>query len=157
MPLIVWTDRMSVGVKLLDNDHKKLVLLVNNLHDGIVAGHARPKLESIFGKLVEFTRLHFSHEERLLAETGYQGWAAHRQEHEQLLDQLIELQVRFLSGAGGAQDQDVMNRLRVWLFKHTQGADQDFVSHLKAKRVDSILAAWDELDHVARKKPAIQP
>ncbi|MGA3160165.1 MAG: bacteriohemerythrin [Terracidiphilus sp.] len=157
MPLIVWTDRMSVGVKLLDNDHKKLVLLVNNLHDGIVAGHARPALECIFGKLVDFTRLHFSHEERLLAGTSYQGWAAHRQEHDQLLDQLMELQARFLSGAEGAKDQDVMNRLRDWLFKHTQGADQDFVSHLKAKGLDSILVAWDEPDNVAREKPAIQP
>jgi hemerythrin len=157
MPLIVWTDHMSVGVKLLDNDHKKLVLLVNNLHDGVVAGHARPELESIFAKLVDFTRLHFSHEERLLAETGYQGWAAHRQEHNQLLDQLIEMQARFLSGADGAKDQDVMNQLRTWLFKHTHGADQDFVSHLKAKGVDSILAAWDEPQNVARDKPAIQP
>ena len=157
MPLIVWTDHMSVGVKLLDNDHKKLVLLVNNLHDGVVAGHARPELESIFAKLVDFTRLHFSQEERLLAETGYQGWAAHRQEHNQLLDQLIEMQARFLSGADGAKDQDVMNQLRTWLFKHTHGADQDFVSHLKAKGVDSILAAWDEPQNVARDKPAIQP
>jgi hemerythrin len=157
MPLIVWTDSMGVGVKLLDNDHKKLVLLVNNLHDGVVAGHARPELESIFAKLVDFTRLHFSQEERLLAETGYQGWAAHRQEHNQLIDQLMELQARFLSSAEDAKDQDVMNRLRVWLFKHTHGADQDFVSHLKAKRVDSILAAWDKPDHVARGTPAMQP
>lgn len=157
MPLIVWNDRMSVGVKLLDNDHKKLVLLVNRLHDGVMAGYARPELESIFGKLVEFTRLHFSHEERLLAKTGYQGWVAHRQEHDQLLNQLMELQAHFSSGAEGAKDQDVMNRLRIWLFKHTQGADQVFVSHLKAKGVDSILATWDKLDNDARVKPATQP
>jgi len=156
MPMIVWNDRMSVGVKLLDNDHKKLVLLINHLHDGLVAGHARLELEGIFDKLVDFTRLHFSHEERFLAEAGFQGWAAHRQEHDQLLDQLMELQVRFLSGAARAKDRDVMNRLRAWFFKHTQGADQDFVPHLKAKGVDSILAAWDKPVLVARENPAIQ-
>ena len=156
MPLIVWTDRMSVGVKLLDNDHKKLVLLVNKLFDGVVAVGARPALESVFEELVDFTRLHFFHEERLLAETGYPDSAAHRHEHDQLLEQLMELQVHFAVSTELANDLDVMNRLRVWLFKHTQGADQEFVPHLKAKKVDSILASWSTPYLVARKRSAIQ-
>jgi hemerythrin len=142
MPLIVWTDRMSVGVKLLDNDHKKLVLLANELHDKTAAGRNRKALENIFEELANYTRLHFYHEERLLAETGYHGSVTHRQEHDQLLEQLMELQLHFTNSQDLAHDMEVMNRLRVWLFKHIQGADQEFVPHFKTKSVDSILSEW---------------
>jgi len=144
MPLIVWTDRMSVGVKLLDNDHKKLVLLANELHDGVLRGQARPALESIFEELSTFTRQHFYHEERLFAETSFPGAVAHRQEHDQLLEQLSEMQLRFTNSADMASDMEVMKRLRTWLFKHIQGADQEFVEHLKSKGVDQILASWSK-------------
>jgi hypothetical protein len=68
----------------------------------------------------------------------------------------MELQVHFAVSTELANDLDVMNRLRVWLFKHTQGADQEFVPHLKAKKVDSILASWSTPYLVARKRSAIQ-
>jgi len=38
---MTWTDSMSVGVKMLDDDHKKLIDMVNELHDGILEGHRR--------------------------------------------------------------------------------------------------------------------
>ena len=157
MPLIVWTDGMSVGVKLLDNDHKKLVLLVNELRDAVVAGRARPELDTLLEGLVVFTRFHHAQEEQLLDESGYQGSAAHQLEHDQLLDQLMDLQSHFTSSAELASDLDVMNRLRVWLLEHIQDSDHEFVSHLKEKRVDSIRVAWSTPDHVAQESPAIQP
>jgi hemerythrin len=38
MPLINWTDKLSVGVKDIDNQHKKLVGFINLLNDGIRTG-----------------------------------------------------------------------------------------------------------------------
>ncbi len=64
---------MSVGVKLLDNDHKKLAILINDLHEGMMAGRDSRALKHIFEELVAFSRLHFAHEEKLLAEAGYSG------------------------------------------------------------------------------------
>ena len=157
MPLIVWTDRMSVGVKLLDNDHKSLVLLINKLYDGVVAGRDRRSLKDLFEELATLTRLHFYHEERLLSETGFPGAVVHRQEHDQLFDQFADMQRRFTHSIDLAGDIEVMYQLRVWLFKHTQGADQDFVAHLKAKGADAILAAWDKPNGVEPKRPGIQP
>jgi hemerythrin len=151
MPFIVWTGEMSVGVKMLDNDHKKLAILINDLHEGLMAGRDSETLEHIFDELIAYSRLHFAHEEQLLAEAGYSGAPAHKKEHELKVDQVLKLQARFLSARESADYLEVLDQLKDWLFKHTQGTDKDFVDHLKATGVDSILAGWKEPDEAARK------
>ncbi len=142
MPLIAWTSQLNVGVKLLNNDHKKLVILINDLHDGLVTGQAKPALENIFEMLVSFTRLHHANEEKLLADAGYHNTLMHKLEHGQMLEELLELQIRFINTAQLGVEMETMHQLRVWLFRHIQGADQQFASHLKTVNVEAILAGW---------------
>ena len=154
MPLIVWTDQLSIGVKLLDNDHKKLVLLINQLYDGLKTGRAKLELERVFEDLVSYARVHHAHEEQLLVETGFQGSAAHKQEHESSIKRVVELQMRFKSSEELAIELEVVNQLRDWLFSHIQGSDKEFVAHLKAKEVNALLATRETLDGVALNQPA---
>lgn len=144
MPFIVWTNELSVDVKMLDNDHKRLAIQINNLHEGLMAGLDSKALEHIFEELVAYTRLHFAHEEKLLAEAGYSGAAAHKQEHDQKITQLLNLQARFLGARESADYLEILDQLKEWLIAHTQGLDKDFVAHLKTTGVDSILAGWNE-------------
>jgi len=142
MPLIVWTNRMSVGVKLLDNDHRKMMLLINELHEDLMTGHTKPALDRIFERLVRHTRTHFAHEEQLFAETSYPGAEAHKQEHVQMIDQLRTLQARLIAADEISTDIEVMDRLRDWLFGHVLSSDREYVPHLQTQEVDPLLAAW---------------
>ena len=153
MPLIAWTNHLNVGVKLLNNDHKKLVILLNNLHDGLVTGQSKPELENIFEKLVSYTRVHHANEEKFLAEADYHSSQIHKLEHEQMMDQLLELQTRFLGCAQLGVEMEIMHQLRVWLFKHIQESDQKFAVHLKTINVDAVLAGWKDPATIPRKTP----
>ena len=144
MPFIVWTSEMSVDVKMLDNDHKRLAILINELHDGLMAGRDSKDLERIFDELIAYSRVHFAHEERILAEAGYSGAAAHKQEHEQKIKLLLTLQALFQIANESADFLDIMDQLKEWLFKHMEHSDKEFVPHLKATGVDAILATWNE-------------
>lgn len=66
MPFAVWNDRISVGVETIDADHKKLIAMVNDLYDAILAGCGRKKLDSLLDHLIDYTRYHFAREEKLL-------------------------------------------------------------------------------------------
>ena len=154
MPLFVWTNQMSVGVKLLNNDHKKLVLLINQLHDGLMAGRAKPALDRLFEDLVSYTRVHHANEEQLFVETGFQGSAAHMLEHDSTIERAVELQLRFKSSEVFAAELEILHQLREWLFRHIQGSDQEFVSHFKVKGIDAILAARETLN---RMEPPKEP
>ena len=144
MPFIVWTNELSVDVKMLDNDHKKLAIQINVLHEGLMAGRNSKDLERIFDELVACSRLHFANEEHFLTDAGYSGAAAHMQEHEQKVLQILTLQARFSSAKESADYLEVLDLLKYWLFSHIEHSDKEFVAHLKATGVDSILAAWNE-------------
>lgn len=135
MPLMTWTDEMSVKVKVLDDDHKTLINMLNELNDGIEADRARPSLEGVIESLSKYTRIHFAREEKLFDQTGYPGGAAHKAEHTLLARRVMNLQARFESGQSRELGMETMAFLKAWLTDHIMGSDQKYGSHLNAKGI----------------------
>jgi len=135
MPLMTWTDKMSVGVKVLDDDHKQLVGLINQLHDALKAGHGKDVLGRILDSLVNYTKMHFAREEEFFSKTLYPGTAAHKKEHDDLTRQVLEVQAKHKQGETTSLTLDVMDFLRDWLTNHIQGSDKKYGPHLNAKGV----------------------
>jgi hemerythrin len=135
MPLMTWTDKLSVGVAVIDDDHKKLVGMVNELYDAMQAGHGRDKLGAVLDRLVQYTKFHFSREEKFFAETAYPDAAQHKQQHEALTRQVIDVQKKYAAGTAATLSVDVMHFLRDWLVKHIQGSDQAYRQHLNARGI----------------------
>jgi hemerythrin len=135
MPLMTWTAKLSVGVGVLDEDHKRLVAMVNELYDSMQAGHGKETLGRILNDLVEYTKVHFAREEKFFAQTAYPASAAHKQEHDTLTQQVLDVQQKYSSGASAALSIDVLRFLKSWLINHIQGSDQKYRPHLNAKGI----------------------
>ena len=135
MPLMTWTEKLSVGVGVLDDDHKKLVGMVNELYDAMQDGHGKDKLGRILDGLVQYTKMHFAREEKFFAQTGYADAGPHRQQHDALTRQVLDVQQKYAAGATATLSLDVMHFLKDWLVKHIQGSDQKYRAHLNAKGV----------------------
>ena len=86
MPIVTWSEEFSVNVKEIDTQHQKLLELVNNLHASVEACIDKQVLEGMLIELVEFTRMHFSTEERFMREHGFPDSATHTNEHRLLLE-----------------------------------------------------------------------
>ncbi len=135
MPLMQWTDKLSVGVQVLDDDHKRLVAMLNELYDAMQGGHGKEALGKILDGLVQYTKVHFAREEKLFAQTGYAAAGPHHQEHADLTRQVMDVQQKYASGATAVLSLDVMQFLRNWLIKHIQGSDQKYRPHLNANGI----------------------
>ena len=135
MALMTWTDKLSVGVGVIDDDHKKLVGMVNELYDAMQAGHGKEKLGRILDELVKYTKFHFAREEKFFAETGYPAAGPHKQQHEALTRQVLDVQKKYNAGATATLSVDVMQFLKNWLITHIQGSDQSYRPHLNAKGI----------------------
>lgn len=135
MPLMTWTEKLSVGVGVLDEDHKRLVRMVNDLYDGLQAGHGRDMLGRILDELVTYTKVHFAREEKLFGETAYPAAAQHKQEHDALAGRVIDVQKKYAAGANAILTIDVLQFLKNWLVNHIQGSDQKYRPHLNAKGI----------------------
>jgi hemerythrin-like metal-binding protein len=132
MSLLTWTPQMSVGVHQLDEDHKKLIAMINELHDGVLSGKSREAVGEVLRKLAHYTLEHFQHEERYFAQTNYPGAAAHKREHEILKAQAAQKIEKFLSGSQVGLSRELMNFLRDWWKHHILESDMQYVAHLKA-------------------------
>ncbi len=127
---------MCVGVEVLDEDHRKLVAMINELYGGLRAGHGKDTLGHLLDGLVNYTKIHFAHEEQLFAQTDYPGAAAHKKEHDDLTQQVLAVQAKFKEGAVTSLSLEVMGFLKEWLTTHIQGSDPQYGPHMNASGIE---------------------
>lgn len=123
MALFTWSDELSVGNRLIDDDHKKLVKMVNDFHDALVEGHGNEVVGKVLHNLVIYTREHFAREEAEMQRIKYARYLAHKEEHDKLLREVAELQGSFQSGRAMLSIK-VSKFLRDWLQTHIKQTDQ---------------------------------
>lgn len=134
MPFMVWNDRISVDVEELDADHKKMVEMINELYDAILAGCGRKKLDSLLDRLVDYTRYHFSREEAWMERIGFPELAAHKQEHEKMAVWINTAWRDYHSNLAMAPSLETMNTLKDWLFEHILDSDQKYTAFMKKRQ-----------------------
>jgi hemerythrin len=128
-----WTERLSVGVARFDDEHKKLVSLINALFEAVQAGRGREALGQTLDELIAYTRNHFVGEEAALKQYGYPDLESHHKEHEALTRQVIDIQRKYHAGASAMLSMEVMTFLKNWLVRHIQGTDQKYSRFLNDK------------------------
>jgi hemerythrin-like metal-binding protein len=135
MSLVKWSDALSVGVPSLDDQHKKMLGLLNQLHDGMMSGKDKMALGEVLKTLIASTAMHFKYEEDLLARSGYPDGPSHRNEHAELARQIQSIRREYETIGPSAMTIPVMSFLKNWLTAHILGADMRYRSHLVAKGV----------------------
>ena len=133
MPFMAWNDRLVLGIDEIDNDHRKLVEMINELFDGIQAGRGRAAQLGILQRLVDYTRYHFAREETLFAENGSPRAQAHKKEHDALVAVVQKAQAEYVESGTVAPSLEMMVILKDWLFDHILGSDQRDAAYLTHK------------------------
>ena len=131
--LIDWSNVYSVGVVSMDEEHQRLIGIINKLNNAMRSGHGRDAVGAILDELISYTRTHFAHEERLMQESGYPGYDEQKRAHEALLGTVMDTQAKYRTGT--ALSQEVMGFLIKWLVNHIQGMDKRYGSHLSGKGI----------------------
>lgn len=134
MALITWEEKFSVGIVSIDDQHKKLVELVNKLHEAMGQGRGDKILKEVLAELIEYTKTHFSYEEKLMANNGYPEFMAHKSEHDQLTRKVLEFQAAAQTGQM-ALSVSLSSFLKTWLLSHIAGYDKKYSLFLVSKGV----------------------
>lgn len=126
MAIITWDSSLSVDVSEVDRQHKKLVDLINELHDAMRVGKAKEVMSKVIKELVDYAVQHFSLEEKKMQEYQYENYTQHKVEHDQFVAKAAALQRDFNSGKVTVT-LDTMTFLKDWLTKHIMGTDKKYV------------------------------
>ena len=119
---LVLDHMLTIGIDEIDEDHNKLINLFNILNHSITEGAATDYVESVLEELINCTVWHFSHEERLMLKYGYDALEEHRDEHQDLIISVRELQQKFRQ-SGKLDEREDLEFLERWLTEHILVAD----------------------------------
>ncbi len=134
MSLITWEEKYSVRIPRLDEHHKKLIGLINELHDAMKMGSSKAVLSKVIERMVDYTKFHFTAEESAMTKAGYSAYPGHKAEHDAFVNKALKYQEDFNSGKL-MLSLDVMKFLREWLVNHIQVVDKKYGPVLKEKGV----------------------
>ena len=88
MKYLKWRDQFSVGVDSVDYEHQNLMDMINAIYAELEDQRDIAEIEKTISDVHAEISAHFALEERLMRNAGYAEYAAHKDDHEELLDQI---------------------------------------------------------------------
>lgn len=128
---MLWKDEYALGIREIDDQHEGLVAFITELEKAVEGREHWNTVQPLIARARELVKFHFAVEESLMQMVDYPRFAAHRAEHQQILDQFAILEQR-------VQRQDLRGELlpsvHSWLFRHTVDSDQPFARYATGER-----------------------
>lgn len=131
MPLIKWRESYSVGVSVFDEQHKKLVTLINEMFQLVRDKDDTEKILQYLDELIDYTKEHFGDEEAAMEQSGYPLIEEHKAIHADLLKQVLDFQKR-VQEKSDEVSVDLYQFLREWLLTHILEEDKKYAEKLAA-------------------------
>lgn len=129
-----WKEEYAVGIETIDQDHRRMLSLVNNLKAAALCRTGEAFERQILQELVDYTHYHFQREEKLMEEYGYPDLEGHKAQHDQMIIQ-VDTFMRRYEERGREALAEVVEYLKQWLLQHVNGTDKKFVPYLQEQGV----------------------
>jgi len=117
MALLEWKPEYCVGDASIDHEHELMINQINSLYNQLRESADAESIESVLGEIHADISAHFALEERLMREAGYAEYEDHKDDHEELLDQIHDLMDSFYTDPSEGQKL-LKSQLSDWFGHH---------------------------------------
>lgn len=124
MAYFEWAQDMVIDGGPIDDDHRGLVNLVNELHTATSEGRGHEVVEEILGQVIRYTKEHLVREEQIMEGIGFPNLEKHKLGHVKFTNQLVDLQLKYQQGSITVASQ-LSTVLRDWLSLHIRRSDKE--------------------------------
>jgi len=139
MVAVKWDESLSVGVELIDEQHRMWIDRINDLSAAIERHDGASKIIKTLDFLIEYTHFHFSTEEKHMVKNHYTGYENHRKFHEDLKVTLANLEEDFVEeGVNQALAESINVFLVNWLVNHIKAMDVEFGKFLNEQGIEML-------------------
>ena len=136
MTTIEWSEGLSVGVHILDANHRFLINLIKKFNDAVESKQDADRIGKILDGIYEYTDFHFIREEVLMRACGYSDVDAHHKVHLNLCEQIKEICRRHAVAPSESLSAETRAFLNNWLTKHIMGQDKNYASVMVGKELE---------------------
>lgn len=117
MTLLAWKPEYSVGIEAVDFEHREMIEMINKLYEEMSGRKDVDSIEQFLGDIHATIAAHFALEERIMQRSAYAEYDAHKDDHEELLDQIRDLMDTFASDPDTGCKR-LQERLSGWFGAH---------------------------------------
>jgi len=131
MLFMQWTDSLRIGIEEIDNQHKKLIGMINTFHDHLPKDNVTA-IKELLGSMASYTVYHFNTEETYFEQFNYPQTDTHKKEHEKFIAEVYSVQAR-LEGGSPLLALELSGFLKKWLIDHIMVSDKKYAPFLVDK------------------------
>ena len=125
MELIKWGKDYEIGVAAMDEQHKKWIGIINKFYDTIGKSDMKKNLELTINEVLEYTKYHFSEEEKFMESIGFSELENQKSMHKALTEKMIGFKNRIVNSES-LMSVSVTNELKDWLNNHIKVEDKKY-------------------------------
>ena len=151
MTLMTWTETMSVGLYELDEDHRKLIRIINQLAENAGKQERAETLRQCLYSLMRYAEFHFAREEAVMGACGFPELIGHRKEHEDFTRTIEKIAKTFDQVTDTAAlnvNQQLLDFLKNWLNHHIMVIDKSYQPFVINQPAASSAAKKFKASHV---------
>ena len=120
--LIQWRDDFRIGLPEVDAEHRALIAAINRLHRDLAVGVPLARVCGALGDIHAAIASHFALEEKDMSALRYDEYPAHKQDHERLLDEILDI-LDEVTASGRYDPGELSSRLAAWFGEHFRTFD----------------------------------
>ncbi|NOZ48212.1 MAG: bacteriohemerythrin [Chlorobi bacterium] len=132
--LIKWEEIFKTGLNELDDQHFKLIELVNKFYKEFGAKKTKKQLKDTLKSILDYSAYHFGTEENYFETFNYKDTIAHQKLHKEFIKKISDFQNDYSSGAKNI-NSEFLNYLQEWFVDHIKNIDSKYVELFKDKGV----------------------
>lgn len=122
--LVKWDSKWETGIRIIDEQHRMLFDIINDLHKAMKHSREREILERILKNLKMYIFTHFTLEEELMLKVGYDDFANHKKEHSKFIETMNGIASDFEKDQRESS-KEILEFLKDWLIYHIQKSDKE--------------------------------
>ena len=122
MSLIEWRDEFSIGLPDVDHEHREMISMINALHESLGPAPDAGRVVAALGEIHARIAAHFALEEREMQKLDYIAYSDHKEDHERLLDEILDI-MDMVEAVAGYDPALLGRRLSKWFTEHFRTHD----------------------------------
>ncbi len=130
--IVTWSERLACGIKLIDDQHKGLVELVNDMFNHATGNSIQEHdyFNIVIQEVVKYVKVHFATEEKIMIATKFSGYAEHKKAHDSFVLAVVD-NINDYKAGNRLTLSTFTKFLKEWILSHIAMMDKQYFEYFR--------------------------